>query len=105
MYQMTDQAGQKRGLAGGEPDLSSASVGLFRASVEGQAGTRTSAFVGRPVAASDWKIEIYMRSPDGGVHPDMDPQQLNDIELSVFTTYQTRKSSSVPPLNQCEAEE
>ena len=43
---------------------------------------------------------ISAGSPDG-ILPDLDLQQLTDIELKISTTYGTRASNSPPPPSQC----
>jgi hypothetical protein len=71
----------------------------FRAGVNEEDGTRTAAFLGRPVSSTDWSIVIYAGAPEIGL-PDMDLQQLEDIELSFDSTYATR-ISSVPDPEDC----
>ena len=47
-----------------------------------------------------WQVVIYAASPDG-ILPDLDLQQLNDIELKISTTYATRSTNSIPSPSQC----
>ena len=66
----------------------------FRAGINGANGTATSAFLGRPVSSTDWRIEVYAGSPQIGL-PDMDLQQLEDIELLFDSTFAAREP--IPP--------
>jgi hypothetical protein len=43
---------------------------------------------------------ISAGSPDG-ILPDLDLQQLTDIELQISTTYGTRASNTLPQPSQC----
>lgn len=82
--------------AGQPTDVAAAT---FRAAVNGEDGTRTAAFLGRPVSSTDWSIVLYAGSPQIGL-PDMDLQQLEDIELLFDSTYATR-TSGVPDPAEC----
>jgi len=66
----------------------------------GVAGFSTGAFLGRPLASNGWQVVIYAASPDG-ILPDLDLQQLNDIELKISTTYATRPNNTQPQPAQC----
>jgi hypothetical protein len=68
----------------------------FRASVNDEDGTRTSAFLGRPVSATNWQIVIYAGAPETGL-PDLDLQQLEDIELLLDTTFVSRSPGDPDP--------
>jgi hypothetical protein len=80
-------------------------AGLFSADINGQHGNSTPgystpAFLGRPVASSGWQVVVYAGSPDGSL-PDLNLQQLTDIELKISTTYATRTSNARPQPSQC----
>lgn len=80
-------------------------AGLFNGDVNsahgnGTAGYSTPAFLGRPLASNGWQVVIYAASPDG-ILPDLDLQQLTDIELKVSTTYATRAFTGAPQPAQC----
>jgi hypothetical protein len=62
------------------------------AALNGQGGTRTTRFFGRPVSATDWQIELGLT--------EIDPQQLEDIELIFDTTYASRQPGDPNP-NDC----
>lgn len=79
--------------------------GIFRGDVNGAHGNSmpgysTPAFLGRPLASNGWHVVVNAGSPDG-ILPDMDLQQLTDIELKVSTTYATRSSNTEPTPSQC----
>ncbi len=81
---------------GGEPtDIQTLT---FRAGVNDQNIAYASAFLGRPVSATDWQIKVYSRVP-GLV--EMDLAQLEDIELIFDTTYASRISTDPPPPEEC----
>lgn len=63
-------------------------------------GYSTPAFLGRPLASNGWRVVINAGSPNG-ILPDMDLQQLNDIELKISTTYASRSVNSQPQPSQC----
>ncbi|MCB0095782.1 MAG: hypothetical protein KDE46_08690, partial [Caldilineaceae bacterium] len=80
-------------------------TGLFSADINGAKGNSTPgfstpAFLGRPLASNGWEVVINAGSPNG-LLPDMDLQQLTDIELKISTTYATRSSNSQPSSAQC----
>jgi hypothetical protein len=72
----------------------------FLASVNGENGTRTAAFLGRPVSSTDWEVEVKAGAPETGL-PDMDLQQLEDIVLVFDSTHATRLSLGVPHPSEC----
>ncbi len=79
--------------------------GSFDADVNGVHGPNapgffTPAFLSRPVASTTWKVVVYGGSPDG-ILPDMDLQQLTDIELRLNTTHASRDSNAPPRLTDC----
>jgi len=79
--------------------------GLFSADVNGKhgnttAGYSTPAFLGRPVASNGWQVTVFAGSPNG-ILPDMDLQQLNDIELKISTVHASRPSNTPPPPSTC----
>ena len=79
--------------------------GAFSGDINGKHGNTmpgysTPAFLGRPLAANEWQVVISAGSPDG-ILPDLDLQQLTDIELKISTTYGTRASNSQPQPSQC----
>lgn len=63
-------------------------------------GYSTPAFLGRPLAANGWQVVISAGSPDG-ILPDLNLQQLTDIELKISTTYGTRSANTLPQPSQC----
>jgi len=80
-------------------------AGAFSGDINGQHGNTTPgystpAFLGRPLAANGWSVVINAGSPDG-ILPDLNLQQLTDIELKVSTTYGTRSSNVVPQPSAC----
>lgn len=80
-------------------------AGAFTGDINGKHGNITSgystpAFLGRPLAAASWQVIISAGSPDG-ILPDLDLQQLTDIELKISTTYGTRSANTPPPPSQC----
>jgi hypothetical protein len=83
--------------SGGQP--SDEATAAFRASVNGENGTRTAAFLGRPVSATDWQVVVYAGAPELGL-PDMDLQQLEDIEL-VFDSTHASRTPGVPDPTEC----
>jgi hypothetical protein len=79
--------------------------GLFNGDVNGQrgntaAGYSTPAFLGRPLASNGWQVVVYAGSPNG-ILPDLDLQQLNDLELKISTVHATRQSNAQPRPAQC----
>ena len=54
----------------------------------------TPAFLGRPVSATGWQVLVFAGSAD---EPDMDLQQLTDIELRFSTTYASREPGNPLP--------
>jgi hypothetical protein len=77
------------GLEWPEGQPSDAATATFRAGVNTQNVARTPGFLGRPVSASAWTVEIDSGSPDG-ILPAMDLSQLEDIQLIFDTTYGSR---------------
>jgi hypothetical protein len=80
-------------------------TGIFNGDVNaahgnGTPGYSTPAFLGRPLASNGWQVVINAGSPNG-ILPDMDLQQLTDIELKISTTYASRSVNSQPQLAQC----
>ncbi len=80
-------------------------TGVFNGDINGAKGNSapgfsTPAFLGRPLASNGWEVVINAGSPNG-VLPDMDLQQLNDIELKISTTYASRSVNSQPQPSQC----
>jgi hypothetical protein len=71
---------------------------VFKAHVNGANGERTSAFLGRAVSASDWQVIVFAGSPQAGL-PDLDLQELTDIELHFSTTYASRNPGNPNPAN------
>jgi hypothetical protein len=74
---------------------------VFRADINGlhgfsEPGYQTSAFLGRPVSATDWQMLVYAGAPAAGL-PDLNLQQLTDIELNFSTTYASRQPSTPQP--------
>ena len=80
-------------------------AGSFNGDVNGAhgntaAGYSTNAFLGRPLASDGWTVTVFAGSPDG-VLPDMDLQQLSDIELKISTVHATRPSNTPPQGTAC----
>jgi hypothetical protein len=80
-------------------------AGAFSGDINGKhsnttPGYSTPAFLSRPLASDGWQVVINAGSPDG-ILPDLNLQQLTDIELKISTTYGTRSSNIVPPPSQC----
>ncbi|MCL4860138.1 MAG: hypothetical protein KJZ93_12055 [Caldilineaceae bacterium] len=71
---------------------------VFKGHVNGANGERTSAFLGRAVSATDWQVIVFAGSPQAGL-PDLDLQQLTDIELHFSTTYASRNPGAPNPAN------
>ncbi len=71
----------------------------FKASVNGVNGERTAAFLGRPVSATNWQVQLFAGAPETGL-PDMDLQQLKDIELILSTTRASRQPG-LPQFSDC----
>ncbi len=66
---------------------------------DGPDGFSTPGFLGRPVASVEWRVVIFLDSPDN-ILPDMDIQQLKDIELRFSTTFASRDGTQPPPMLQ-----
>jgi len=69
---------------------------VFKGNINGghawtENGFRTSAFLGRPVSATDWQVIVFAGAPMSGMI-DMDLQQLTDIELN----FSTPQASLIP---------
>lgn len=63
---------------------------------------RTSAFSGRAISATDWEIIIFAGTPQESLGlPDMDFQQLTDIQLNFSATYASRDGNSQPAAADC----
>jgi hypothetical protein len=80
-------------------------TGVFNGDINGVHGNptpgySTPAFLGRPLASNGWQVVINAGSPNG-ILPDLDMQQLTDIELKVSTTYASRSSNTLPSASQC----
>ncbi len=80
-------------------------AGAFSGDINGKHGNTTPgystpAFLGRPLAANEWQVVINAGSPDG-ILPDLNLQQMTDIELKISTTYGTRASNVQPQPSQC----
>ncbi|MEZ4684411.1 MAG: hypothetical protein R2932_60385 [Caldilineaceae bacterium] len=80
-------------------------AGAFSGDINGKHGNTTPgystpAFLGRPLAANEWRVVINAASPDG-ILADLDLQKLTDIELKISTTYGTRSSNARPQPSQC----
>lgn len=80
-------------------------TGVFNGDINGVHGNETPgystpAFLGRPLASNGWQVVINAGSPNG-ILPDLDLQQLTDIELKVSTTYASRSSNTLPSASQC----
>lgn len=80
-------------------------TGVFNGDINGAHGNTTPgystpAFLGRPLASSGWQVVINAGSPNG-ILPDLDLQQLTDIELKISTTYASRSANTQPSASQC----
>ena len=80
-------------------------TGVFNGDINGvhnntTPGYSTPAFLGRPLASNGWQVVINGGSPNG-ILPDLDLQQLTDIELKVSTTYASRSANTLPTPAQC----
>jgi hypothetical protein len=80
-------------------------AGAFNGDINGKHGNTTTgystpAFLGRPLAANTWRVVISAGSPDG-ILPDLNLQQLTDVEFKISTTYGTRASNTLPQPSQC----
>jgi len=80
-------------------------TGVFNGDINGvhtnsTPGYSTPAFLGRPLASNGWQVVINGGSPNG-ILPDLDLQQLTDIELKVSTTYASRSANTQPTPAQC----
>jgi hypothetical protein len=64
-----------------------------------EAGFRAPEFSGRAVSSTDWELMVFAGSPAIGL-PDMDLQELTDIELILSTTYASRQPGD-PELSEC----
>jgi len=79
--------------------------GAFNGDINGSHGNTTPgystpAFLGRPLAGNGWQVVVYAASPDG-ILPDLNLQQLTDVEFKVSTTYATRAANTQPAPSQC----
>jgi len=79
---------------GGQP--SDEATATFKAGINGENGTHTTAFLGRPVSATDWQVVVFAGAPALGL-PDMDLQQLEDIELVFDSTHASRTPGAPDP--------
>lgn len=61
---------------------------------------RTPRFEGRAISATDWEIVVFAGAPETTGLPDMDLQQLNDIELNLSAVYSGRQPGQ-PELSEC----
>ena len=68
----------------------------FKASVNSAGGERTPAFMGRPVSATEWQVQVFAGAPELGL-AELDLQQLTDVELSVSTTRASRTPGEPRP--------
>jgi hypothetical protein len=59
-------------------------------------GFRTPTFMGRAASSTGWEVIVYSGAPVAGM-PDMDLQQLTDIELIFSTTYASREPGEPQP--------
>ena len=80
-------------------------TGIFNGDINGAKGNSTPgfstpAFLGRPLASNGWQVVINAGSPNG-ILPDMDLQQLTDIELKISTTHASRSANTQPSSAQC----
>ena len=80
-------------------------TGIFNADINNThanstPGYSTPAFLGRPLASNGWQVVVYAGSPDG-ILPDLNLQQLTDIELKISTTYATRPTNTPPAPSAC----
>jgi hypothetical protein len=71
------------------PEIATATV---LAAINGQGGTRTTHFMGRPVSSTAWQIELGLG--------DIDVQQMEDIEL-IFDTTSASRQPGVPEPSEC----
>ena len=72
---------------------------LVRAGINGANGESTAQFLGRPVAATRWAVEVRSGAPQFGL-PDMDLQQLTDIQLQ-FSTTRAFRQAGIPTPSDC----
>lgn len=80
-------------------------TGIFNGDINGAhsnttPGYSTPAFLGRPLDSNGWRVVINAGSPNG-ILPDLDLQQLTDIELKISTTYASRSANTLPTTSQC----
>ncbi|HMN26741.1 MAG TPA: hypothetical protein PKE45_01205, partial [Caldilineaceae bacterium] len=75
-------------------------TGIFNADINNTHANSTPAFLGRPLASNGWQVVVYAGSPDG-ILPDLNLQQLTDIELKISTTYATRPTNTPPAPSAC----
>lgn len=73
-----------------------AATSVFNASINNAGGQSTPAFLARPLSATDWQVTVYSGAPTAG-YPDMDLQQLDDIQLNFSTTYASRTPGDPQP--------
>ncbi len=70
----------------------------FKASINGNTnGELTSRFLGRPVSASSWEVQVLAGAPEDTGLDDLDLGQLKDIELDFSTTRASRPDKAPPP--------
>jgi hypothetical protein len=84
-----------------DPEVATAS---FKANVNGthdwtENGFRAPEFLGRGVSSTNWEVLVFSGAPEVGL-PNMDLQQLTDIELVFSTTYASRTPGE-PELSEC----
>ena len=87
------------GMEWPEGQPSDVATSIFDAEVNGANGTRTAAFLGRPVSSTDWSVIVFAGAPEIGL-PDMDLQQLEDIEL-IFDSTRASRNPGVPDPAEC----
>ncbi len=84
------------GLEWPEDQPAESALAAFDAAVNGANGEATSAFLNRPVSASNWQVTIYAGTPRSGL-PDMDLRKLTDIEFKFSATRATRAPGEKDP--------
>jgi len=88
------------GLPWVEGEAADTAHATVRGQINGVVQPRTSAFGGRPVSATDWRLEVLAGSPEGRL-PVLDLADLEDIELLFDSTYARRTSTGRPPPEAC----
>ena len=68
----------------------------FKAAVNGAGGEPTSAFLNRPVSASNWQVTLFAGAPESGL-PEMNLLELTDVELQFSTTRSSRAPGTKSP--------